>query len=44
MTDPEKRITIEEIREHSWFKQLKEKRHVGLFPGKEAMPVNDKIY
>jgi len=43
-TDPEKRYGIEEIRNHPWFKQQKDKMSRGLFPGTEPMPVNDKLY
>ena len=43
-TDPEKRYGIEEVRAHPWFKQQKDKRPEGLFPGQEPMPVNDKMY
>lgn len=39
-TNPASRYTIEEIRSHVWFRQVKEKNREGLFPGKEKMPIN----
>jgi len=43
-TNPDTRYGIEEIRNHPWFKQVKEKRMGGFFPGKEKMPINPEIY
>ena len=43
-TDPETRYSIEQIRDHPWYKQFKDKQPRGLFPGKELMPLNDTIY
>ncbi len=43
-TNPESRYSIDQIREHPWYKQVKEKRMGGLFPGKEKMPINESIF
>ena len=43
-TNPEKRYTIQNMRTHPWYCQLKDRQSRGLFPGLEAMPVNDEIY
>ena len=43
-TDPETRYSVDEIRGHPWYTQLKDKCPEGLFPGKHPMPVNDKMY
>jgi len=44
-TDPETRYTINEIRNHPWSLQVKDRyRDMGLFPGKEKMPVSDSLY
>jgi 5'-AMP-activated protein kinase catalytic alpha subunit len=43
-TNPDTRITINEIRAHPWFKLNKEVRSGGFFPGLEKMPVNDGIF
>lgn len=43
-TDPETRYGVDEIRNHPWYKQMKDKQPEGLFPGKYPMPVNDKLY
>jgi 5'-AMP-activated protein kinase, catalytic alpha subunit len=42
--DPQNRYGIEEIRAHPWYKQFKDKQPIGLFPGKEVMPLNDTLY
>src|SRR3569833_3453425 len=43
-TNPEERYTIEDIRQHPWYRQVKEKRIDGLFPTKDCMPVLDDVY
>lgn len=43
-TNPDIRYSIEEIRDHPWYKIQKEKRQFGLFPGKEKMPFNEQIF
>lgn len=43
-TNPDTRYSIEEIRQHPWFKISKEKRIYGLYPGKEKMPYNEQIF
>eukprot|EP00347_Sterkiella_histriomuscorum_P003070 403365705 len=43
-TNPETRYSVEDIRDHPWFKQVKEKRMGGFLPGKEKMPINQDIY
>jgi 5'-AMP-activated protein kinase, catalytic alpha subunit len=43
-TDPDKRYGIDEIRCHPWFKQQKDRRPEGIFPGLEPMPVDNKMY
>ena len=41
-TDPEERYTIANIRQHPWFKQIKEytDKEPGLYPGIQKMPYN----
>ena len=44
-TDPETRYTVNDIRSHTWSLQVKDRnRDMGLFPGKEKMPVEDKLF
>ena len=43
-TDPCERYGIEQIREHPWYRQFRDKQPIGLFPGKEVMPLEDTIY
>ena len=43
-TNPETRMSIEDIRNHSWYKQIKEKRMLGIFTGKEKIPYNEDIF
>jgi hypothetical protein len=43
-TNPDTRVSVDDIREHPWFKMVKEKKIYGLFPGKEKMPYNDPIF
>lgn len=44
-TDPEIRYTVNDIRSHTWSLQVKDRnRDMGLFPGKEKMPVDDKLF
>lgn len=43
-TNPDQRFDIDEIRNHPWFKQNRERRMCGLFPGKEKMPYNQQLY
>ena len=44
-TDPETRYTINDIRSHTWSLQVKDRnRDMGLFPGKEKMPTEDKLF
>ena len=43
-TDPDKRYNVDQIRDHQWFRQQKDRRQGGLFPGQEPMPVDDKMY
>ena|GEM_PF-1076930 len=43
-TDPETRYTVNDIRSHTWSLQVKDRnRDMGLFPGKEKMPIEDKL-
>lgn len=45
-TDPEERITISEIRQHPWFRIVKENaegREPGLYPGLQKMPYNSEL-
>lgn len=42
--DPANRYGIDEIRAHPWYKQFKDKQPIGMFPGKEVMPLNDTLY
>jgi 5'-AMP-activated protein kinase, catalytic alpha subunit len=44
-TDPETRFSVAEIRNHTWSLQVKDRnRDMGLFPGKEKMPVEEKLF
>lgn len=44
-TDPDTRFSVNEIRNHTWSLQVKDRnRDMGLFPGKEKMPVDDKFF
>ena len=44
-TDPEQRYGVPDIRNHTWSLQVKDKnRDAGLFPGKEKMPVEEKLF
>jgi 5'-AMP-activated protein kinase catalytic alpha subunit len=44
-TDPESRITMNEIRGSGWFKQFKmpDDREPGLYPGLQKMPLNEEF-
>jgi len=40
-TDPEKRITIEQIKDHVWYKQIKNaKEYPGIIIGSDLIPVD----
>lgn len=39
-TDPEKRFTIEQIREHPWYKQHSENTYNGIVVGQDQIPVD----
>lgn len=44
-TDPDTRFSVADIRNHTWSLQVKDRnRDMGLFPGKEKMPVEDKLF
>jgi hypothetical protein len=44
-TDPETRFTVADIRNHTWSLQVKDKnRDMGLFPVKEKMPLDEKLF
>ena len=44
-TDPEHRFSVNDIRNHTWSLQIKDRnRNMGYFPGKEKMPLEDKLY
>lgn len=44
-TDPEGRFSVNDIRNHTWSLQVKDKyRGMGLFPGKEKMPTEEKLF
>ena len=44
-TDPETRFSVQEIRNHTWSLQVKDRnRDMGLFPGKEKMPTDEKFF
>ena len=42
-TDADKRLTIEQIREHPWYKQHQETRHNGIIVGSDQIPVDDAL-
>lgn len=44
VTEPNERYGIEQIRDHPWYRQFRDKQPPGLFPGKELMPLEDIIY
>jgi 5'-AMP-activated protein kinase catalytic alpha subunit len=44
-TNPDTRYTVNDIRGHTWSLQVKDRnRDMGLFPGKEKMPVEPKLF
>jgi len=44
-TDPDTRYTVNDIRSHTWSLQVKDRnRDMGLFPGKEKMPIEEKLF
>jgi hypothetical protein len=43
-TNPDSRYTLDEIRAHPWYRQVRDRKNSGLFPGVEKMPINDQIY
>jgi 5'-AMP-activated protein kinase catalytic alpha subunit len=43
-TNPEERFTISQIRNHSWFKQVRlEEREKGLYPTIQKMPFSESL-
>lgn len=42
-TDPNKRINIEEIRNHPWYKQIPEEKCLGILVGYDQIPVDSVI-
>lgn len=42
-TDAEKRLTIEQIRNHPWYKQHEEVRYNGIIVGTDQIPVDESI-
>lgn len=42
-TDPEKRLKIEEIRNHPWYKQHEETNYNGIIVGSDQIPVDDNL-
>lgn len=38
-----KRLTIEQIRDHPWYKQHTEVRHNGIIVGTDQIPVDENI-
>ena len=44
-TNPDQRYSIDQIRSHPWFKQVKEKkREEGMFPLKDKMPLDEELF
>ena len=44
-TEPDTRFGVSDIRNHTWSLQVKDRnRHMGLFPGNEKMPVDEKFF
>jgi 5'-AMP-activated protein kinase catalytic alpha subunit len=43
-TNPDNRYSIEDIREHPWYKLNRDRKIFGLFPGKEKISYNDLIF
>ena len=42
-TDPETRLTIEQIRNHPWYKQHEDKIYNGIIVGQDQIPVSDSL-
>lgn len=42
-TDADKRLTIEQIRNHPWYKQHEEIQYNGIIVGTDQIPVDDNI-
>ena len=42
-TDPEKRFTIQQIRDHDWYKQHSETKYDGIIVGQDQIPVEDNL-
>ena len=42
-TDSDKRLTIEQIRNHPWFKQNEEVNFNGIIVGTDQIPVDDEL-
>jgi len=42
-TDADKRLSIEQIREHPWYKQYPEVRHNGIIVGTDQIPVDEGL-
>ena len=42
-TDPDKRFTISQIRNHSWFKQIFSESSLGILVGYNPIPINTEI-
>ena len=42
-TDSKKRFTIEQIRNHPWYKQHTEQIHSGIIVGTDQIPVDENI-
>lgn len=41
---PESRYSVDDIRQHPWYRQFTDKTEEGLYPQKEFMPLNNTVY
>lgn len=42
-TDPEKRYTIDQIRQHDWYKQHEDVKYSGIIVGNDQIPADEKL-
>ena len=42
-TDADKRLTIDQIRDHPWYKQHEEIVHKGIIVGNDQIPVDESL-
>lgn len=42
-TDPNTRITVKELKQHEWFKQVQQNELEGIVVGKDKIPVIEEV-